>query len=153
MICNSCGGVLGRDCFNQRECAQITASINSEGYNNSNEPQLSFAGYNFPYKKVGGVPEDKFLLQPHPEPNDIVILDNPFEDKEQEIERLEQIVAHQGKTILRQANTINELSDKEAKIADKDLIWGLHQVIKFQEKEIQLLKDELTGHLRKCIPY
>jgi len=32
------------------------------------KPQLAFAGYNFPYKQVGGLPEDKFVLQPHPNP-------------------------------------------------------------------------------------
>lgn len=28
-ICQGCGGVLGRDCFNEQECIQITNSINS----------------------------------------------------------------------------------------------------------------------------
>lgn len=28
--CPSCGGILGRDCFNPIECAQITASMNDE---------------------------------------------------------------------------------------------------------------------------
>lgn len=28
--CPSCGGIIGRDCFNPIECAQITASINSQ---------------------------------------------------------------------------------------------------------------------------
>lgn len=26
-ICHSCGGVIGRDCFNPAECAQITAQM------------------------------------------------------------------------------------------------------------------------------
>lgn len=26
MICNGCGGVVGRDCYNPRECEQITHS-------------------------------------------------------------------------------------------------------------------------------
>ena len=26
-ICQSCGGILGRDCFNPIECAQITQSL------------------------------------------------------------------------------------------------------------------------------
>lgn len=28
MICNGCGGVLGRDCFNPRECEQISQENN-----------------------------------------------------------------------------------------------------------------------------
>lgn len=28
--CPSCGGILGRDCFNPVECSQITASMNDE---------------------------------------------------------------------------------------------------------------------------
>jgi len=28
-ICDSCGGVIGRDCFNPIECAQITANLNN----------------------------------------------------------------------------------------------------------------------------
>lgn len=27
MICKSCGGVIGRDCFNQEECAAITRDM------------------------------------------------------------------------------------------------------------------------------
>ncbi|HEY3526166.1 MAG TPA: hypothetical protein VGK47_08215 [Nitrososphaeraceae archaeon] len=34
--CPSCGGVLGRDCFNPADCAQISASIAG---NNSNDLQ------------------------------------------------------------------------------------------------------------------
>jgi hypothetical protein len=26
-VCQSCGGVLGRDCFNAADCAQITAAL------------------------------------------------------------------------------------------------------------------------------
>lgn len=36
-ICNSCGGVIGTDCFNPVECAQITAymnNVNVEFYKN-----------------------------------------------------------------------------------------------------------------------
>lgn len=29
-LCNSCGGVLGRDCFNPVECAQIGFQIEQE---------------------------------------------------------------------------------------------------------------------------
>lgn len=28
--CPSCGGIIGRDCFNPIECAQITASMNAQ---------------------------------------------------------------------------------------------------------------------------
>lgn len=31
-ICNSCGGIVGQECFNQRECAEITASMNQRAY-------------------------------------------------------------------------------------------------------------------------
>lgn len=49
-------------------------------------------------------------------PDDIKQLEKLYRTPEEEIERLEQIVAHQGKTILRQANTINDLQNK---LADK----------------------------------
>jgi hypothetical protein len=30
MTCNSCGGLIGRDCFNPQECAWITESMNNQ---------------------------------------------------------------------------------------------------------------------------
>ena len=30
--CPSCGGIIGRDCFNPVECAQITASMQNNNY-------------------------------------------------------------------------------------------------------------------------
>lgn len=30
MTCNSCGGVLGRDCFNPQECAWITQQMEAD---------------------------------------------------------------------------------------------------------------------------
>lgn len=29
-LCPSCGGIIGRDCFNTQECAWITAQINNQ---------------------------------------------------------------------------------------------------------------------------
>lgn len=29
-ICHGCGGVIGRDCFNPRECEEITRSLATE---------------------------------------------------------------------------------------------------------------------------
>ena len=34
-ICPSCGGVLGRDCFNPRECAEITQLLEYDQYRQS----------------------------------------------------------------------------------------------------------------------
>lgn len=31
-ICDSCGGVIGRDCFNTYDCARITESMNIQDY-------------------------------------------------------------------------------------------------------------------------
>lgn len=30
MICNSCGGVINRDCWNPQECAEITAQMRND---------------------------------------------------------------------------------------------------------------------------
>jgi len=32
MICNGCGGVVGRDCYNPIECEQITSQMNADSY-------------------------------------------------------------------------------------------------------------------------
>jgi len=32
MICNGCGGVVGRDCYNPIECEQITVQMNTDNY-------------------------------------------------------------------------------------------------------------------------
>jgi hypothetical protein len=32
MICNGCGGVLGRDCYNQQECEAISHDMASREY-------------------------------------------------------------------------------------------------------------------------
>lgn len=31
-ICNGCGGIVGRDCFNPRECEWITQEMNNQAY-------------------------------------------------------------------------------------------------------------------------
>lgn len=36
--CSSCGGILGRDCFNPIECAQITESMNIIQYEQQEKP-------------------------------------------------------------------------------------------------------------------
>ena len=41
MHCQSCGGVLGRDCFNPQECAEITADMARRAY----EPVTVAAGF------------------------------------------------------------------------------------------------------------
>lgn len=33
IICQGCGGVLGRDCFNESECIWITQSMAQDDYN------------------------------------------------------------------------------------------------------------------------
>jgi len=43
MICNSCGGVLGRDCFNPVECEWITRQMEREDYRQEIEPLLKQA--------------------------------------------------------------------------------------------------------------
>ena len=46
MICNSCGGIIGRDCFNPEECAYISERIEAkrvheqERYINSQQQKI-----------------------------------------------------------------------------------------------------------------
>jgi hypothetical protein len=37
MTCSSCGGVIGRDCFNPSECAEITRQMAENGRNDLRE--------------------------------------------------------------------------------------------------------------------
>jgi len=54
-ICNGCGGVVGRDCFNPRECEWITNEMNNDAYREAArvpqlEKQLERQQENFGYE-------------------------------------------------------------------------------------------------------
>lgn len=48
-ICNGCGGVIGRHCFNPRECEWIAEQQAMDDYNNRHipEPQITCGGMEF----------------------------------------------------------------------------------------------------------
>lgn len=45
MTCNGCGGIVGRDCYNPRECEEISMSFNDNSWNgNTSHPHCYKTG-------------------------------------------------------------------------------------------------------------
>lgn len=67
---------------------------------------------------------NELLIQHHKNnPDDMFILNKPNqEDREAEIDRLEQIISHQSKRILEQSNNIHRLTEENKRL--KDGLYG-----------------------------
>ena len=52
MICNSCGGVVGRDCFNQQECAWITRDMAARAQAETLPPEADVEAVAWAYRKL-----------------------------------------------------------------------------------------------------
>lgn len=68
-------------------------------------------------------------------PDDIKILERLYQSPEERISELEELL---------------QIQNKHSGLKFKDVIYGLHAVIKKQEKEIEELRNNMYGH-NKCL--
>lgn len=72
--CPSCGGIIGRDCFNPVECAQITASMNQQNSVDLGLLELKFNKL-IETLKVKGIDLSELDALTSP-PNSVVVFDD-----------------------------------------------------------------------------
>lgn len=65
-------------------------------------------------------------------PDDIRILQNLYQSPEERISELEELL---------------QIQNNHSGLKFNDIIYGLHAIIKKQEKEIEELKNQIIGHL------
>ncbi len=104
-MCNSCGGIIGRDCFNPVECEWITQEMNKNAYQEASKvPELEKKIEDFQYELL------PYMQQIDIDEQHIVFLTNRNEQLKQHLNAV--ITAHEKMRkqyhIKEQSNVVTE---------------------------------------------